>query len=230
MRRHPAFLLIPALVLLLSACGRNMEQQPSVRAYENSPHLPGNTSMLTPPANTVSREEGAIDRAFLTGVDVNGNLLTEFPVEVTDALLERGRQRFEIYCSVCHNHDGSGTGVVVQRGFPQPQSFHTDEVRGMPVGFYVQVITNGFGRMYPYASRVSPPDRWAITAYIRALQLSQNPGPLVPVAPPVPEVQLDEEGNPIVPEEAETPADDAAGLPADDAPAEAEETEAGDED
>ena len=97
-----------------------------------------------------------------------------FPFRVTKEVLDRGHQRFEIYCSPCHGLLGDGKGMVVRRGFPAPPSFHSDSLRAKPVGHYVDVMTNGLGRMFSYADRVQPHDRWAIAAYIRALQLSQH--------------------------------------------------------
>ena len=88
--------------------------------------------------------------------------------------LERGRQRYNIYCTPCHAYDGSGDGMIVQRGFPQPPSYHIDRLRQAPVGHFYQVMTDGFGSMYSYAARIEPEDRWRIAAYIRALQLSQH--------------------------------------------------------
>ncbi|HXF09764.1 MAG TPA: cytochrome c, partial [Desulfuromonadaceae bacterium] len=88
--------------------------------------------------------------------------------------LERGRQRFEINCAPCHGETGDGNGIVVQRGFPAPPSYHIDRLRDAPAGHFFDVMTRGYGVMFSYASRVSPEDRWAIVAYIRALQLSQH--------------------------------------------------------
>jgi cytochrome c553 len=96
------------------------------------------------------------------------------PMKVARQVLDRGRERYDIYCSPCHGRTGDGNGMIVQRGFPQPPSFHLDRLRGAADGHYYDVITNGFGAMYNYANRVKPEDRWAITAYIRALQLSRN--------------------------------------------------------
>jgi mono/diheme cytochrome c family protein len=93
---------------------------------------------------------------------------------VTLALLERGQQRFRIYCTPCHSELGDGRGMIVQRGFPPPPSYHTDRLRQAPVQHFYDVITQGYGAMYPFADRVQPPDRWAIAAYIRALQRSQG--------------------------------------------------------
>jgi mono/diheme cytochrome c family protein len=96
---------------------------------------------------------------------------------VTPALLERGRERYNIFCAPCHGATGEGNGMIVRRGFPPPPSYHIDRLRQAPDGHYFSVITNGFGRMYEYGTRVPPEDRWAITAYIRALQLSHNISP-----------------------------------------------------
>ena len=98
-------------------------------------------------------------------------------MQVTRELIARGQQRFDIYCAVCHVATGAGNGMIVQRGFPAPPSFHEQRLRDAPVGHFVDVITNGYGVMYSYASRVMPEDRWASAAYIRALQLSQHAAP-----------------------------------------------------
>ena len=96
------------------------------------------------------------------------------PPPVTQALLQRGRERFDIYCAVCHGPAGYGDGMIVQRGFPAPPSYHSDRLRKASIQHFYDVITDGYGAMYSYAQRVSPADRWAIVAYIRALQASQN--------------------------------------------------------
>lgn len=93
---------------------------------------------------------------------------------LTPALLARGKERYEIYCTPCHGYLGDGDGMVVRRGFPQPPSFHGDALRGAPTRHFYEVATNGWGAMYSYADRIAPEDRWAIAAYIRALQASQN--------------------------------------------------------
>ena len=97
-----------------------------------------------------------------------------FPFPITHEDLERGRQRYNIYCTPCHDYTGSGRGVIVMRGFPPPPSYHMDRLRAAPVGHFFDVMTNGFGSMYSYASRIEPEDRWRIAAYIRVLQLSQH--------------------------------------------------------
>jgi len=105
---------------------------------------------------------------------VNGALAEAFPFPVTREILDRGRERFDIYCTPCHGLSGDGDGMIVQRGFRRPPSLHIDRLRAAPAGHFFDVITNGFGVMYPYDYRVAPRDRWAIVAYIRALQLSRQ--------------------------------------------------------
>ncbi len=163
-----------ALALVLAACGQNMADQPRVGAYQATPFLEGGTSMQPLPDGVVAREFGDVDPAFLTGQDPDGGQLTELPIELTTELLLRGQERYGIYCAVCHGYDGRGDGVAVQRGFPQPASFHEQRLLDASVGYVFGAATNGFGRMYGYASRIPPEDRWAISAYVKALQLSQN--------------------------------------------------------
>ena len=122
--------------------------------------------------------DGASARPLPDGVVAQGDLarasVAAAPPEATPALLARGRQRFDVYCSPCHGYDGRGRGMIVQRGFPPPPSYDTDRLRQAPARYLFDVITNGYGVMYSYAARVEPRDRWAIVAYIRALQLSQR--------------------------------------------------------
>src|SRR5690606_27129966 len=113
------------------------------------------------------------DTAFHTGRE-GENYIAEVPLPINRELLERGQERFNIYCSVCHARTGEGDGMIVQRGFRRPPTFHSDRLRNAPAGHYFDVITNGFGAMPNYRVQVSPRDRWAIVAYIRVLQMSQN--------------------------------------------------------
>ena len=122
---------------------------------------------------TVARGHLNEDGAFYTG-KIGTNLAIEFPFPITREVLARGRERFDIYCAPCHGRTGEGNGMIVQRGFPVPPSFHIDRLREAPVGHFVDAITRGYGIMYSYAARVAPADRWAIAAYIRALQLSRE--------------------------------------------------------
>lgn len=176
MRRRSLRLLAALAVgmLVLTSCGRNMFDQPRVDAFDSSPFFADGSGMRPIPEGTVSRERGPLEPAFLTGMGPTG-FLAELPVELTEDLLLRGKERYDIYCSPCHNYNGDGAGMVVQRGFPQPVSFVSEQrLLDSPVGYFYNAITNGFGRMYSYAGRIEPEDRWAISAYVKALQLSQN--------------------------------------------------------
>lgn len=108
--------------------------------------------------------------------------ITEFPLPVTQDLINRGEERYRVFCIVCHGPNGNGDGMIVRRGFSPPPSYHTDQLRGAPVGHFYDVITNGWGRMNGYAAQVPVADRWAIVSYIRALQASQNPDVINPGA------------------------------------------------
>jgi hypothetical protein len=125
------------------------------------------------PQFTVARGHLDEDPVFYTGM-VGTNLVETLPVPVTRALLERGQERYNIYCSVCHGRTGQGDGMIVQRGFPVPPSYHLERLRTAPIGHFFDVITRGYGVMFSYASRVEPADRWAIAAYLRVLQLSRH--------------------------------------------------------
>lgn len=158
--------------LLLAACG-NMKHQRYLRTEEPSLHLPHGTSAQLPPAHTVPHRLPLPDSVIETG-ERNGQLVTEIPIAVTAELLARGQDRFNIYCAVCHGPDGYGDGIIVRRGFPAPPSYHDQRLRNAPVGHFFRVMTEGYGAMYPYADRLDAHDRWAVAAYIRALQLSQH--------------------------------------------------------
>jgi mono/diheme cytochrome c family protein len=122
---------------------------------------------------TVARGQARTDELLYRGT-TDGKLADVFPFPITMDDLQRGRQRFNIYCSPCHGATGYGDGMVVRRGFTRPPSFHIERLREVPVGHFFDVVSNGWGAMYSYNARVSVPDRWRIAAYIRALQLSQN--------------------------------------------------------
>ncbi|UCH27995.1 MAG: cytochrome c [Trueperaceae bacterium] len=149
-----------------------MFDQPKAELYEASPYFSDGSSARPLVEGTVSRQRGSIDATYVSGQDENG-LLSELPIPVSLGLLQRGQERYNIYCSPCHNYSGDGQGMIVQRGFPSPTSFHDQRLRDATVGYFYNAMTNGFGRMLSYASRIPPEDRWAIAAYIRALQLSQ---------------------------------------------------------
>jgi hypothetical protein len=166
------FALVSAL-FILSGCTA-MDNQPRYQPLQASTFFPDGRSARQVPLGAVQYGSLSEEDAYYTGITEDGMLIETIPVEITLELLERGRERYDIYCSPCHGLDGYGQGMVVQRGFPAPQSFHIDRLRQAPDGHYYNVITNGFGRMFAYDYRVPPDDRWAITAYIRALQFSQQ--------------------------------------------------------
>jgi mono/diheme cytochrome c family protein len=150
-------------------------------------------------ANTVARGHLREDEHLYTG-KVGGQLATEFPMPVTSEVMARGQERFNVFCAPCHGRTGDGTGMIVQRGFRQPPSYYEDRLVNAPVGYLYDVMTNGFGAMQDYAAQVPVTDRWAIAAYIRALQLSRrgavndvpadrreelDSSPVTPAPPPV---------------------------------------------
>lgn len=159
-------------VLLLSGCRLDMHTQPRYNPLDQSSFFGDERSARPVVPDTVARGHLHTNELLYTG-KVDGKIVDAFPFPITRQDLERGNERYNIYCSPCHGLGGEGHGMIVQRGFPPPPSYHTDRLRKEPAGHFVNVMTNGFGKMYSYASRVSPEDRWRITAYIRALQLSQ---------------------------------------------------------
>lgn len=165
-----ALLLLVGL-LVLAGCQINMEIQPKLdEPYQESPNFGQSARLALPEAVAV----GALneDEAYYTGL-VDGQFITEIPVEITAEMIAQGREDYEAFCSPCHGYDGYGEGVVSLEGFTQSPSFHTDVNRAKAVGEYFAVITMGQGNMYSYAARVPVEDRWGVVAYIRALQLSQ---------------------------------------------------------
>ncbi|MGB7068132.1 MAG: cytochrome c [Pyrinomonadaceae bacterium] len=189
--------LVAAVCFTAIGCRYDMQDQPRYRAYKNSDFFSDGRASRDLLPGTVARGQLRDNKAFYTGkidnpnanvqvsttTDATGNTLVtsfpnaidEFPVAVTKELVDRGQDRYNIYCIVCHGPLGKADGMVVRRGFPKPPTYHDDRLRNAPVGHFFDVMTNGWGRMNSYASVVSPADRWAIVAYIRALQLSQNP-------------------------------------------------------
>ncbi|HZL32029.1 MAG TPA: cytochrome c [Pseudolabrys sp.] len=159
MTRAPTLL---CLVLLLSGCDVSMTQQNRYGTYQPAPIFEDGTSAQPLPEHTVAQSDLARD-------DIVRN-----PPPATPQLLARGRERFDIYCSPCHGLSGDGDGIVVKRGFPAPPSYQEKRLVEAPASHFYDVITNGYGAMYSYAARVEPRDRWAIVAYIRALQLQRH--------------------------------------------------------
>ncbi len=162
-----------ALCLCSLGCRQDMYNQPKAKPLSENSFFENGTSARPLPPHTIAQGYADKGDAFHTGL-VNGTLMTQLPMKLTPQLLMRGQERFNIYCAVCHGMTGDGNGEIVRRGFPAPPSYHIDRLRNAPIGHFYDVITNGYGVMYPYATRVEPADRWAIAAYIRALQLSHD--------------------------------------------------------
>src|ERR1700734_4174298 len=175
-RQHRNFvsMLLLAGMALTSACRLDMHVQPRENPLSRSDFFPDQRSERPPIEGTVARGQLHEDAYFYTG-KVGNNPGEVMPFPVTKEVLERGRERYNIFCAPCHSRVGDGNGFVPSRGFPpQPPSFHDARLEKSPVGYFYDVITNGFGAMPDYASQIPPQDRWDIVAYIRALQLSQN--------------------------------------------------------
>jgi mono/diheme cytochrome c family protein len=161
------------VVLALAGCRQDMQDEPRFKPLAKSDFYADLRSARTPVEGTVARGQLHEDSYFYTGKFGN-NPGDYMPFLVSEDVLARGRERFNIYCAPCHSRLGDGNGMIVQRGFRTPPSYHTERLRKAPLGYFFDVMTNGFGAMPEYASQISPRDRWAIVAYIRALQLSQG--------------------------------------------------------
>ena len=197
------FVALSTFCLFATGCGVrfDMQDQPRYKAYRQSDFFRDGKAMRDLPEGTVARGYLKDNKAFYTGkvdnpdpnavaqstTDASGNtimtsfpnMIDEFPVPVTKSLIDRGQERYNIYCIVCHGPVGAGDGMIVRRGFIKPPTYHDDRLRNAPVGHFFDVITNGFGRMNPYGHMIPTADRWAIVAYIRTLQASQNPTEII---------------------------------------------------
>lgn len=197
------YITLCSIAVLASGCGVrfDMQDQPRYKAYKKSDFFVDGRAMRDLPEGTVARGLLKDNKAFYTGkvdnpdpnaqaestTDASGNtivttfpnMIDEFPIPVTKALIDRGQERYNIYCIVCHGAVGAGDGMIVRRGFVKPPTYHDDRLRNAPVGHFFDVITNGFGRMNSYAHMIPAGDRWAIVAYIRTLQASQNPAEIM---------------------------------------------------
>jgi mono/diheme cytochrome c family protein len=167
------FALSPLLLLALVACRQDMHDQPKFKPLAENAFFGDHRSARPRVAGTVARGHLREDDALHTG-KVNGVAVDALPLPLTADLVRRGRERYETFCAPCHGRTGRADGMVTQRGFKKPSSYHVDRLREMPVGYYFDVITNGFGAMADYAAQIPVEDRWAVAAYVRALQLSQN--------------------------------------------------------
>ena len=199
MRRPIGFAFLLCTFSFLTGCGVrfDMQDRPRYKAYKKSEFFNDGRAMRDLPEGTVARGLLKENKALFTGKIDNPNpnaqvetttnaagntivtsfpnAIEEFPVPVTKELVDRGQERYNIYCIVCHGPVGAGDGMIVRRGFSPPPTYHDDRLRNAPVGHFFDVITNGWGKMNSYAAQIPVHDRWAIVAYIRALQISQNP-------------------------------------------------------
>ena len=156
------------------ACRQDMHDQPKYIPLRPSDFFGDGRSERPLIEGSVARGHLKDDVAFYTGKGPDGKPIDTFPFPVTKEVVERGQQRFNIYCTPCHGHLGNGDGMIPRRGFRHPPTYHQDRLRNVPNGYIFDVISAGFGAMPDYAAQIEPRDRWAIVAYIRALQLSQN--------------------------------------------------------
>jgi mono/diheme cytochrome c family protein len=162
-------------LLILVGCRNDMHDQPRFKPLAKSDFFPDMRASRAPVENTVARGQLNEDSYFYTGkVGANPGDYMPAEVPINQATLERGRERYNIYCAPCHARVGDGNGMVPQRGYRHPPTFHQDRLRKAPLGYFFDVMTNGFGAMPDYTSQITPEDRWKVVAYIRALQLSQN--------------------------------------------------------
>jgi mono/diheme cytochrome c family protein len=192
-------ILVICLLAFASACRYDMQDQPKYKAYKE---MKDGIGSREPVDGTIARgylredkglysgkKEGVTTAVAQTAVDANGNTVVtsfpdaieEFPIAITKETVDRGEQRFKIFCGVCHGALGNGDGMLVRRGFSKPPSYHDDRLRNAPIGHFFDVASNGWGKMNGYSAQISVNDRWAIVAYIRALQISQNPNGMKPM-------------------------------------------------
>ncbi|HLV02592.1 MAG TPA: cytochrome c [Acidobacteriota bacterium] len=166
-------MLTSLLALSITGCRLDMHDQPKYQVYEESAFFPDGRASRNPPDGTVAQGQLREDVLLYTG-KVGNQDSQVFPFPITEEMLRRGQERYNVFCAPCHDRAGTGQGMIVERGMTRPPSLHTVRLREAPPGYFFDVITNGFGAMFSYASRIPAEDRWAIIAYIRALQLSQN--------------------------------------------------------
>lgn len=187
MRSNRSLLAAPAIaaLVLVAGCRQDMHNQPKYRPLRPSTLFADGSSARPPIDGTVARGTLNSDEALFTG-KVGGAPVREMPFAISQADIDRGQERFNIFCAPCHDQTGSGRGMVVQRGYRQPPSFHIDRLKQVEHGYIFDVITNGFGVMPDYRAQIDARDRWRIVAYVRALQLSQptvaEPAPGAPGA------------------------------------------------
>jgi cytochrome c553 len=186
------FGLVVGLLALSVACRQDMHDQPKYIPLRPSDFFEDGRSERPLVAGAVARGHLESDTLLYTGKGPDGKPSNEFPFPVTKEVIGRGQDRYNIYCAPCHGRLGNGDGMIVRRGYRKPPSYHIDRLRQVPNGYIYDVITNGFGAMPDYAAQIQPEDRWAIVAYVRALQLSQNAS--IRDLPPAARAQLESGG------------------------------------
>jgi mono/diheme cytochrome c family protein len=159
--------------LMLAGCRQDMHNEPKFIPQRGTTFYADGRSVRPQVENTVARSQMDQDTYFYTGIQA-GKEGDGLPVPLNAATMQRGQERYNIYCTPCHSRVGNGEGVIVQRGYRPAGDFHTDRMRNAPLGHFFAVMTNGYGAMPDYSAQLTPADRWAVAAYIRALQLSQN--------------------------------------------------------
>src|SRR5262245_51221559 len=162
-----------AVCLAASGCRQDMFNQPKLKPLAKTDFFVDGMAARPPIEGTVARDDLGHDPVFETGIGRDGKFVAALPLPLTRSLLLRGQERFEIFCAPCHGRVGDGRGMIVERGFKTPPSFHIDRLRGQPIGYLFDVASRGFGEMSGYAAQVPVADRWSIAAYVRVLQESQ---------------------------------------------------------
>jgi hypothetical protein len=171
--KNAAAVCVLAVCGVMAGCRQDMHDQPKFIPQRGSDFYPDGRSVRPQVENTVARGQLHEDSYYYTGMQ-NGKEGNAMPFPVTMEVLERGQERYNIYCTPCHSRVGNGEGMIVQRGYRPAGNFHTPRLMAAPIGHFFNVMTNGFGAMPDYAAQLTPEDRWAVVAYIKALQLSQN--------------------------------------------------------
>lgn len=173
-QRATAFVAVLGAAVLTGCDMRDMYDQPKYTPLQKSEFFDDQRSARPLVADTVARGQLRTNTVFYAGLGPDGKPVDAVPLPMTEQLLRRGQERYDIFCAPCHDRIGSGNGMIVQRGFRAPPSLHIQRLRDAPAGYFYDVITRGFGAMPDFAAQITPEDRWAIVAYMRALQLSQN--------------------------------------------------------
>ncbi len=167
-------LAVLGCALFAAGCRQDMHDAPRFTALQQNPFYADQRSARPLIDGTVARGQLRANDVFYTGMTAPSTPVALIPMAVTHETVERGRDRFNVYCAPCHSRTGDGNGMIVQRGYKQPPSLHDPRLRAAAAGYFYDVMTKGFGQMPDYAAQLQPKDRWAVVAYVRALQLSQN--------------------------------------------------------